>query len=187
MRLHIFCLISALSPTLALAQAGPLDEPLLEPVVSYVTIVNMRDGHAITNYGDVHNGELYLFNPYEYRNHGSAMNFRIVYADPGHNQHQTVWFQTWDTNRLFCIASDSNSFIHTTANCGSTFTYWYILPTSTGAVQLKNYESQRCLSNPEPNSSWSFIHTDLCVEAGGWVNPDQLWMITAQRGPAVAR
>ncbi|MBL8297619.1 MAG: hypothetical protein JNN30_04645 [Rhodanobacteraceae bacterium] len=180
MKVRAVFMSASLLPTLALAQ-NPWGNPWAHEYgqSKYNTIVNLRDGHALTRVANDSGNYLKLYDPYEFRQeNGVRQNYvlfdhadgvQLVYSPDGAcvTQYESKWII--DSG---CTKHPSNM--------------WIFLPTSTGAVQLMNQETGLCMSNQSPDASNSYPSLVTCVGPGGSVNADQLWTISPPRGFATA-
>ncbi|WP_159567574.1 hypothetical protein [Budvicia diplopodorum] len=151
------------------------------------SIYNIQTGQNITVINGSEGG-VFTYSAYDYRaaENSSAQNFTLSYIGLDNGTAALIFK---NKSSMQCLASGVLEEVYgdvvVQRDCGGSETHWNMVYTSTGAVQLKNLRTQKCMYISSLSQSWSRLGLKACSSQGQSALKDTLWVVTARNANAM--
>ncbi|WP_168641700.1 hypothetical protein [Dickeya sp. CFBP 2040] len=153
----------------SLIQEAKADTP------SRTAISNVFSGALITVWATGANNWLWGYTPYDARNWVDLYNWDVIY-----NSDSTLTFKNRSTK--YCmVAFDGRGLTHNTCSDGNNQRF-SLLPTASGAVQIKSISQGKCIKIGSKSNQWAFrVEFTDCTKSDSVVDTSQLWILGPER------
>lgn len=160
------------------------DNEILDDPSNEVTISNVWNGYVLTIFATADNQYLWAYYPPSTDSWDRDLpNWKVLYRSDSQLEHQWMFLQSL-YKPSNCMEVYNNSRVVHNRCSNSDIQDFELLPTTSGAVQIKSISTRMCLLTPEKSSGFSNkVELGPCATPGEFVSEHSLWTLRPVRRP----